>query len=258
MIFETHAHYDDEKFDEDRELLLKEMTENDVRWIVNVAASMETARNTIALTEKYDYIYGAIGVHPNEVEELNEHHMEWLKEKSALEKIVAIGEIGLDYYYDEPTKEIQREWFVKQINLAREVKLPMIIHSRDAAQDTLSIMKKEKCGEIGGVVHCYSYSIELAKEFLDMGFYIGVGGVVTFPNGKKLKEVVDYLPMDRIVLETDSPYLSPAPLRGKRNNSMNIKYIAEEIAGIKNISVEEVYDTTYQNALKLYRLNKGV
>ena len=180
--------------------------------------------------------------------------MDWLKHVSGEKKVVAIGEIGLDYYWKEPDPEIQKHWFVRQLQLAREVKLPVIIHSRDAAQDTLDIMKAEKAGEIGGVIHCFSYGTEMAREYLNMGFYLGIGGVVTFNNGRKLKEVVEYMPLDRIVLETDCPYLSPVPNRGKRNSSLNLPYVAEAIGQIKGISPEEVIKITNQNARNLYRL----
>ena len=254
MIFESHAHYDDEAFDQDRETLLTHMQENGIGYVVNISANLETCRKVLKLIEQYPYIYGTLGVHPNDVLELNEEGMEWLERKSSLDKIVAIGEIGLDYHYDEPSKEIQRKWFIRQLDLARKVQLPIIIHSREAAQDTLDIMKAEKAGDIGGVVHCFSYGIEMAREYLSMGFYIGVGGVITFKNAKKLREVVEYAPLDRILLETDCPYLAPEPYRGKRNSSLNLPYVVEEIARIKNISREEVEAVTLENAKKMYRI----
>lgn len=252
MIIDTHAHYDDKAFEEDRAEVLESMTDAGVGRIVNIGSSLGACKRTIQLMEQYDFIYGALGIHPTDSGELTESDIEWIKEKCALEKCVAVGEIGLDYYWDEPEREIQKKWFVRQLELAREVKLPVVIHSRDAAQDTLDIMKAEKAQEIGGVVHCYSYSRELAKTFLDMGYYFGIGGVVTFNNGRKLKEVVEYLPMDRIVLETDSPYLAPVPFRGKRNDSRKLTYVVEQIANIKGISTEEVIQTTTQNAYNLY------
>ncbi len=252
MIIDTHAHYDDKAFEEDRAQLLESMAHEGIGRIVNIGSSLGACKRTIQLMEHYDFIYGALGIHPTDSGELTESDIEWLKEQCALEKCVAVGEIGLDYYWDEPDREIQKKWFVLQLELAKEVKLPIVIHSRDAAQDTVDIMKSEKAQEIGGVVHCYSYSRELAKTFLDMGFYFGIGGVVTFNNGRKLKEVVEYLPMDRIVLETDSPYLAPVPFRGKRNDSRKLPYVVEQIANIKGISPEEVQQTTTQNAYNLY------
>ena len=252
MIIDTHAHYDDKAFEEDRAEVLESMAGEGIGRIVNIGSSLGACKRTIQLMEQYDFIYGALGIHPTDSGELTESDIEWLKEQSALEKCVAVGEIGLDYYWDEPDREIQKKWFVRQLELAKEVKLPVVIHSRDAAQDTVDIMKAEQAQEIGGVVHCYSYSRELAKTFLDMGFYFGIGGVVTFNNGRKLKEVVEYLPMDRIVLETDSPYLAPVPFRGKRNDSHKLSYVVEQIANIKGISLEEVQQTTTQNAYNLY------
>ena len=229
MIFDTHAHYDDEQFDEDRDELLASMQACGVEAVTNIGASLATSQNTIELTKKYPFVYGAIGVHPNEVEDLNEDGIAWLKENSALPKIVAIGEIGLDYYWDEPGREIQKKWFLRQLELAREVKLPVVIHSRDAAKDTLDIMKSFHAENLGGVIHCFSYTKEMSREYLNMGFFLGIGGVVTFKNAKKLKEVVEYMPMEQMVLETDCPYLSPVPNRGKRNSSLNLPYVVEEV-----------------------------
>lgn len=255
MIFETHGHYDDERFDEDREELLQECFNQGIDLIMNIGADVESSKATVALTEKYPHIYGAVGVHPNEVGDMKDHDIDELEKLAACEKIMAIGEIGLDYYYeDNPSKEVQKHWFVSQLNLARKVSLPVVIHSRDAAKDTLDIMKEEKAGEIGGVVHCFSYGIEMAREYLNMGFFLGVGGVLTFSNGKKLKEVVEYAPLSSLVLETDSPYLCPVPFRGQRNSALNIPYIAKELAAIKGISEEEVYKVTYENGKRLYRM----
>ena len=254
MIFDTHAHYDDEQFDEDRDELLASMQACGVEAVTNIGASLATSQNTIELTKKYPFVYGAIGVHPNEVEDLNEDGIAWLKENSALPKIVAIGEIGLDYYWDEPGREIQKKWFLRQLELAREVKLPVVIHSRDAAKDTLDIMKSFHAENLGGVIHCFSYTKEMAREYLNMGFFLGIGGVVTFKNAKKLKEVVEYMPMEQMVLETDCPYLSPVPNRGKRNSSLNLPYVVEEVARIKGISEDEVIEITNRNAKTMYRL----
>ena len=256
MIFETHAHYDDRKFDNDREELLASMEENGIGTIINVGSNMETSAWTVEAVKKYPIMYGAVGVHPSDTQAMTEKDIETLREYSQKEKIVAIGEIGLDYYWDEPERTIQKKWFEAQMDLAAEVKLPMIIHSRDAAKDTWDMMTAVKAGDIGGVVHCYSYSKEMAKNFLNMGFYIGVGGVVTFKNGRTLKETVAYAPMDRIVLETDSPYLAPEPNRGKRNSSLNLIYVAQTIAQLKEISTEEVIKITEENARKLYRIRE--
>lgn len=254
-IFDTHAHYDDEAFDQDRDTLLSSLPAQGVAKIVNVGASLASCRKTLDLMDRYDFIYGAIGVHPSETAELNEDHFRWLKEACGHEKCVALGEIGLDYYWNEPKEAIQKEWFVRQMDLARERKLPMVIHSRDAAKDTVDMMKAEKADEIGGVIHCYSYTKETARDFLNMGFYFGIGGVLTFNNAKKLKEAVEYIPLDRIVLETDCPYLAPVPYRGKRNCSLYIAHVIDVMAQIKGISEEEVRRQTWDNAHALYRMN---
>lgn len=253
MIFETHAHYDDEKFDEDSAELLSSMQENGIGRIINVSANLESLENTRKLMEAYPFIYGAFGLHPDEVGDLNEDVMARMLELCRMEKAVAVGEIGLDYYWDKENHEKQEYWFRRQIALAREEKLPMIIHSREAAADTLRVMKEEKSEEIGGVIHCFSYSVEMAEEYLKMGFYLGIGGVVTFKNAKKIKEVVQMAPMERILLETDSPYLAPVPYRGKRNSSLYLPYVVQEIAELKGISEEEVIETTEKNAVRLFR-----
>lgn len=254
-IFDTHAHYDDKAFDQDREELLAALPRNGIARVVNVGASLASCEYTVKLTEKYDYIYGAIGVHPSETAQMDEASYGQIKEMCLLEKCVAVGEIGLDYYWDEPGRDIQKKWFVRQLDLARECGLPVVIHSRDAAKDTADIMAAEKAGEIGGVIHCYSYTKETAKIFLDMGFFFGISGVLTFQNAKKLKEAVEYIPMNRIVLETDCPYLAPAPNRGKRNTSLNIPYVIAAMAQIKGIAEEEVRKAAWENALRLYHIN---
>lgn len=257
MIFDTHAHYDDEAFDEDRDSLLKSLPENGIESAVNVSSNIASVQATLALIKKYPFLYGAVGIHPNESGELDESRFQWLEQMTQMPKVVAVGEIGLDYYWDEPEREIQKEWFVRQLNMARKVKLPVIIHSRDAAKDTLDIMKGEKSWEIGGVIHCFSYGKEIAKEYLDMGFFLGIGGVLTFQNGKKLKEVAEYAPLEQIVLETDCPYLSPVPNRGRRNSSLNLPYVVKALADIRHISEQEVIDITNQNAKRLYRIQQG-
>lgn len=252
MIFETHAHYDDEAFNEDRETIIDSLPQSGIEVVVNVGSSIETSKTTLELTKKYPFIYGAVGVHPSETAELNEDNFEWIKEAVRLPKVVAVGEIGLDYYWDTPEHAIQKMWFERQMELAKEVKLPAIIHSRDAAQDTFEMIKSIKLQETGGVIHCFSYGLEMAKSYLNLGFYLGIGGVVTFKNAKKLKEVVEYAPLDQILLETDCPYLAPEPNRGTRNSSLNLIYVAQEIARLKEIEYEEVIEITKQNAKKMY------
>jgi TatD DNase family protein len=250
-IFESHAHYDSSKFAEDREELLNSIQENEVGTIINVGASWKSVTSVIELAEKYPFIYAALGLHPDEVGDLNEERFAFLKEQCRKEKVVAIGEIGLDYYWDNESHDIQKKWFVRQLELARELDLPVIIHSRDAAEDTLKIMKEHAQG-LRGVIHCFSYSKELAEEYVKMGFHIGIGGVVTFKNGKKLKEVAEVVPLEKILLETDCPYLAPEPYRGKRNSSLYIPHIAQAIADIKGITYEEVVVQTEQNGKLLF------
>ncbi len=252
MIFESHAHYDDEAFDEDRESLLISLAGHGIDRVINVGASLAGCRATLELMEKYPFVYGAMGVHPGETEELSETGIAWLREQCSRDKVVAVGEIGLDYYWKEPEEAVQKRWFERQLELAREVALPVIIHSRDAAKDTLDMMQALHAEEMGGVVHCYSYTKELAREYLNMDFYFGIGGVITFKNAKKLKEAVDYIPLDKILLETDSPYLAPEPNRGKRNSSLNLPYIAQAVAELKGISREEVEEATSRNAERLF------
>lgn len=254
MIFESHAHYEDKAFNKDREQLLESMKENNVKYIVNVGSNIKTCMETIDLTRKYDFIYGAIGVHPSDTAELNDESFKALIKMVDAKKVVAVGEIGLDYYWDEPDRSIQKKWFERQIYMALEKNKPVIYHSRDAAKDTLEIIKGTKASEVGGVIHCFSYGVEMAREYLNLGYYIGIGGVVTFKNAKKLKEVVEYTPLDRILLETDCPYLTPAPFRGKRNDSTKLKYVVEEIANIKKIDINEVMNITMENAKKMYGL----
>ncbi len=253
-IFDTHAHYDDEAFDGDREALLASLPQHGIARVVNVGASVASCKKTLELMDRYDYIYGAHGIHPNETADLTQGDIDWLKECCSHEKCVAVGEIGLDYYWDEPDRETQKKWFEAQLNLAGQIGKPVIIHSREAARDTADILKAQHAAEIGGVIHCFSYTKEMARMFLDMGFFIGVGGVLTFKNAKKLKEAVKYIPMDRIVLETDCPYLAPEPNRGKRNSSLYLPYVVSAMAQIKGLDEEEIRKAAWENAHRLYRM----
>ncbi len=257
-IFDTHAHYDDEAFDKDRDELLTSLFSGDIGAVVNIGASLEGCIESVRLAEKYDNIYAAIGVHPDDYERLErgESFMDWLKKEALTNnKVVAIGEIGLDYYYDEPGRELQKKWFARQLELAREVSKPVIIHSRDACADTIDILKSGHASEVGGIIHCYSYSKETVKTFYDMNFYFGIGGVLTFKNAKKLIEAANVIPLERIVLETDCPYLAPVPNRGKRNDSSNIQYVIEKLADIKGVTKEQIAEVTYQNACRVYGLH---
>ena len=253
MIFDTHAHYDDHQFDDDRYSLLDGMKEAGIGTIVNNAADLESVETSLELAHRYDFVYAAVGVHPENAYELDDSKLLWLRDKSHDPKAVAIGEIGLDYHYpDNPDRDTQIKWFRAQLRLALEEKLPVVIHSRDAAADTMEIMKEAASKGIVADIHCYSYSPEQALEYVKMGFYIGVGGVVTFKNGKKLKQTVDKIPLDRILLETDCPYMAPEPFRGSRNSSVYLPYVVKAIADIKGVTPQEVVDITEQNARKFY------
>ena len=278
MIFDTHAHFDDEAYDIDREEHLTSVFASGVGRIVNVGASLKGSLASVELAASHAGIYAAVGAHPDGVPELDElgeeEGLKRVKELAARDKVVAIGEIGLDYHYPDPEPEIQRKWFALQLGLARELNLPVIIHSREAAKDTLDILyasgitaahanKSANTAVIvqadnslnpAGVMHCFSYSPEIAAEIIRAGFYIGVGGVVTFNNAKKLIEVVRETPLDRIVLETDCPYLTPVPFRGQRNTSAHLPLVVSKIAEIKGVSEEEVIETTYASACRLYRM----
>lgn len=253
MIFDTHAHYDSEQFDEDRDALLWELHRQGVAAVVNVSASCESCFRVPEMVRDYPFMYAAVGVHPDETGGLDEEVFFRIKGQLGKEKVVAVGEIGLDYYWDKESRETQKEWFIRQLGMARERGLPVLIHSREAAADTMAVMKEHAKG-LKGIIHCYSYSEEMAREYVEMGFCIGVGGVVTFKNGKKLKQAVKALPLEAIVLETDCPYLAPEPFRGKRNHSGYIRYVAEEIAALKGIAYEEVLARTEENARELFGL----
>ncbi|MBC7959297.1 MAG: TatD family hydrolase [Vallitaleaceae bacterium] len=253
MIFESHAHYDDSKFLEDQQEVLQSLRAVGVGKVINVAADMKSSYASVELAKKYDFIYAAVGVHPHDVKNMMEEDLEKLIALAAYEKVVAIGEIGLDYYYDNSPREVQRLWFREQIILAKELELPIIVHSRDAAQETFDLIMELGADSVGGVIHCYSGSKEMAKLYTDKGFYLGIGGVITYDNAKSLKEVVREIPMERLLIETDCPYLSPVPNRGKRNDSRNLTYVVDAIAKIKQISAEEVVSITYNNASQLFQ-----
>lgn len=252
-IIDSHAHYDDEAFNEDREAVFDEIRKNGVIGVLNCAASYDSLKSTDKLTREYDFIFGALGIHPENANDMKENTLEEIKEYiSKNDKIVAIGEIGLDYYWEEnPPKEIQKEVFRRQMNLAREFHLPVIIHDREAHQDTLEIMKEFP--EVTGVVHCFSGSVEFAKECIRLGYYIGFTGVVTFKNAKKVVSVVKEIPIDKILVETDCPYMAPEPNRGKRNKSDYIEYIITRIAEIKEI---DPYEANLKFNENFYRLIK--
>lgn len=252
-IFDTHAHYDDSRFDEDRDELITGLSENGVSHIVNCGCDLKSSLTTVALAEKHDFIYAAAGVHAHEAEEATEEDLNAIEKLYTNKKVVAVGEIGLDYHYDFSPRERQLEIFERQLIIANKLNLPVIVHDREAHEDTMNLLKKYKPK---GVVHCFSGSAEMAKEIVKLGMYIGIGGAVTFKNAKKPVEVVEYLPLDRLLLETDAPYMTPVPFRGQRCDSAHIAYTAEKIAQIKGIDVQELIDICNENAKRLFRINE--
>ncbi|CEK32591.1 deoxyribonuclease [[Clostridium] sordellii] len=255
MLFDSHAHLNDERFDEDREELINSLKAKGVDLVLNPGACIETSKSSVELANKYDFIYAAVGVHPHDVGGMTEDDIETLR-KLALEneKVKAIGEIGLDYYYDNSPREIQKKWFKRQIELANELKLPIIIHDRDAHGDTFEIIKNTKSPEIGCVLHCYSGNVELAKEYVKMGCYISIPGTVTFKNNKKTREVAKEIPLEYLLIETDSPYMAPEPHRGKRNDPSLVQFVADKIAQEKGISYEQVCEATKENAKRFFNI----
>lgn len=252
MFFDSHAHYDDERFKDDRFETIMKAYESGVTYILNASSNIASSVDTVSLTREFDFVYGAVGVHPHCADEINDDTYKTLKELTKEDKIVAIGEIGLDYYYEYSPKDVQKLHFAKQIALAKELNLPIIVHDRDAHKDTMDIIKSENAKDTGGVFHCYSGSVEMLKEVLDNNFYISVGGALTFKNAKKLVEVVEYVPLDRLLIETDCPYLTPEPHRGKRNDSSYVRYVAEKISDIRGIETEKVAEITMDNAKRLF------
>lgn len=248
-IFDSHAHYTDKAFNDDRTDLLGSLKESGICGVINCGADLESSKGSLALSREYDYIYAACGVHPEEVDGLPENYIDLLREMAQNKKCVAIGEIGLDYYWRQDNKELQKMVFEEQLLLAKELDLPVIIHDREAHEDTLRILKKHKPK---GVLHCFSGSVETAKEVLKLGMYIGLGGAVTFKKAKKPVEVAEMLPLDRLLLETDCPYMAPVPMRGKRNNSAYIQYIAEKIGEIKDIDPQIIANNATENTKKLF------
>ncbi|MCI6278001.1 MAG: TatD family hydrolase [Clostridium sp.] len=252
-IFDSHAHYDDESFDEDRQLVIGDIQEKGVIGVLNCGASLEGARDSVKLADKYDFIYAAVGIHPSYADMVDSKVIEELEQLSKNEKVRAIGEIGLDYYWEEnPSREIQKEAFRAQMQLAEKLDMPVVIHDRDAHADTLEILKEFP--KVTGVIHCFSGSVEFARECLKLGYYIGFTGVVTFKNAKKIIEVAKEVPLDRILVETDCPYMAPTPYRGKRNQSSYIIHILEKIAKIKDIPIETLNNHTISNVMNLLKI----
>ncbi|WP_409343864.1 TatD family hydrolase [Paenibacillus sp. MBLB4367] len=254
MLTDTHTHLNAEQFEEDQEETIKRALEAGVTRIVNIGINREYIPSSIALAERYDFIYSTVGWHPVDAIDMQPGDLEWMEELSKHEKVVAIGEIGLDYHWDKSPKDVQQRVFREQIRLARRVGLPIVIHNRDAHHDVLQILKEEQAAEVGGIMHCFSGSWETAKACLDMNFHISFGGPVTFKNAKQPKEVLAQVPLDRLLLETDSPYLTPHPYRGKRNETAYVRLVAETAAEIRGMSLEEIAAITTANAVRLFGL----
>ena len=254
MLFDTHTHLDDERFNEDRDELIKRIHAEGVSYILNAAADPGNLEQVVELSGDYDFIYSSVGVHPHNASEVDEAVIEKMRQLAKSPKVVAVGEIGLDFYYDTSPRDVQKYWFARQINLAKELSLPIIVHDRDAHEETMNIIKAEKARDVGGVFHCYSGSVEMARAVLNNNFYISVGGVITFKNAKKAIEVVKYVPLDRLLIETDCPYLTPEPFRGKRNDPGLVRLVAQKLAEIKGITFEEAAMATLENGKRLFRI----
>ncbi|GIN93497.1 putative metal-dependent hydrolase YabD [Siminovitchia terrae] len=255
MLFDTHVHLNDEQFNEDLQEVIERAKEVGVSHMVVVGFNRPTIERAISLVEEYNFLYASIGWHPVDAIDMTDEDLAWIEELSAHPKVVALGEMGLDYHWDKSPHDIQQEVFRRQIRLAKKLKLPIIIHNRDATKDVIQILREENAEDIGGIMHCFSGSAETAKECIEMNFYISLGGPVTFKNAKKPKRVAEEVPLDRMLIETDCPYLAPHPYRGKRNEPAYVKLVAEQIAELKEISFEEVANKTTENAKKLFGID---
>ena len=254
MLFDTHAHMDDRAFREDRDALIESLPEKGVGLVMNPGCSLESSRNAVALAEKYPHVYAAVGSHPDVADEVNETVLEEYRKLCKLPKVKAIGEIGIDYHYEDIPRDLQLKAFRMQMELAREVKLPVIVHEREAHEDGMAVVREFP--DVTGVFHCYSGSAEMARQLVDLGWYIGFTGVLTFKNARKAIETAASIPLDRIVLETDCPYMAPEPFRGKRNDPGYIYRMAEKLAEVRGLSVEEIQAITTENGKRLYRIEE--
>ncbi|AIQ61776.1 hydrolase TatD [Paenibacillus stellifer] len=252
QLFDTHTHLDAPQFDGDREETIARAVEAGVTRMVNIGFNRETIPTTMKLAESYDFIYAAVGWHPTDAIDMKDEDLDWIASLCAHDKVVAIGEIGLDYYWDTSPKDVQHKVFRRQIGLARELNMPIVIHNRDAHEDVVRILREEKASEVGGIMHSFSGSWETAKMCLDLGFHLSFGGPITFKNARVPKEVLAQVPLDRLLIETDSPYLTPHPYRGKRNESAHVRLVAEAAAEIKGIQLEKLAEITYANGLELF------
>lgn len=255
MLIDSHAHLDDERFSGDSEEIIENLESNNLELVINIGADLRSSKNSVELARAHENIYATVGVHPHSAKDVDETTLDSLRELAKEKKVVAIGEIGLDYHYDNSPRDVQKKWFIEQIKLAKELDLPISVHSREATKDVLDIISKEaEDGKLRGVIHCFSDSVEIACEYLKLGFYISLGGPVTFKNAKTPKEVAKMVPLDRLLIETDSPYLTPTPHRGKRNEPKYVRYVAETIANLKEISFEKVKNATSENVKTLFNI----
>jgi TatD DNase family protein len=255
MLIDTHAHLNDSRFDRDREQVIDRCMDDGLVCIINAGSDISSSIKSIDLARRYGPIYATVGIHPHDAKTADQNSIDILRPLARKEKVVAVGEIGLDYHYDFSPREQQKKVFRDQLGLAREMKLPVVIHDREAHNDTVRILKEERASDIGGVMHCFSGSKEMAKECMDMGFYISIAGPVTFDNARRAKEVARYIPLDKLLIETDSPYLTPVPFRGKRNYPGYVRYVAEEICRLKGIELDALIEQVAVNVKKLFNID---
>ncbi len=255
MLIDSHAHLNDERFDDDREQVINSLIKSGIELVLNPGYDLESSKISVNMAKQYSMIYAAVGTHPHDSKDMNDDTLEIYKSYALEDKVIAIGEIGLDYHYDNSPRDVQKKWFREQIRLAKSLDMPYIVHDREAHEDIFNIMKEEMNSGVRGILHCYSGSVEMAREFIKMGFMISLGGPVTFKNAKVAKKVALEIPLEYLLIETDSPYMAPEPNRGKRNEPSYVKYVAEEIAKIKNIEYNQVVEKTNANFKKLFDLN---
>jgi len=254
LLIDTHAHLDDTRFDGDRDAMIARAREAGVEHFVTIGCDLTTSRAAVELADRYPFIYATVGVHPHEAKQIGDSWYDDLRRLAQHKKVVAYGEIGLDYHYNHSPPKLQRERFREQITLARELRLPIVVHTREAQDDTIAILKEENAADVGGVFHCFSGDARLAKNALDLGFLLSFSGVITFQNATMLRDIVKTVPMDRILVETDSPYLTPAPHRGKRNEPAHVRLVAEKIAAIQGMTADQIAELTSQNARRVFKI----
>jgi len=255
MLFDTHAHFNDRRFNEDRDEAIRKAHDSGVSYIMNVSYDIRSMEQSVSLTKRYSYIYATVGIHPHYSKEMNDEVLKKVRSLAGDKKVVGIGEIGLDYYRDLSPRDVQKKWFAEQITLAKELKLPIVVHIRDANEDALDILKVESARDVGGIIHSFSGDIKMAREVLENNFYISVGGPITYHNARSLRDVVKFVPIEKLLIETDCPYLTPEPFRGKRNDSSLVRFVAEKIAEVKEMKFEDVARITTANALKVFNIS---